>query len=206
MARATAHPFDRFIAEYQENLAAFGRGGVRHELALRSAFQTLLAETGPTRGWLLIPEQRLKRGGKTVVPDAVLRDDYIIRGYWEAKDTDDRLADEIATKIGLGYPITNTIFEDTQTAVLFQNGVEVLRVGLRDRGQVADLLDTFYAHQEPDIERFEEAVREFGERVPELALGVATKIRDAHQHNKRFQAAFDFTPVQISFLRSARPA
>jgi hypothetical protein len=31
---------------------------------------------------------------------------------------------EISKKIAKGYPLTNTIFEDTRAAVLFQNGKE----------------------------------------------------------------------------------
>jgi hypothetical protein len=43
---------------------------------------------------------------------------HLRRGYWEAKDTDDKLDSEIKKKIGKGYPLTNTIFEDTRQAVL----------------------------------------------------------------------------------------
>jgi hypothetical protein len=58
-------------------------------------------------------------GGKTVIPDATLCDEYNLhRGYWEAKDTDDKLDAEIKKKIAKGYPLTNTIFEDTRQAVL----------------------------------------------------------------------------------------
>lgn len=52
-------------------------------------------------------------------PDGTLYDDVKFpRGYWEAKDTQDNLDAEIQAKIRRGYPLTNTIFEDTQRAVL----------------------------------------------------------------------------------------
>ena len=86
---------------------------------MRSAFQNLLAETAKPHGWLLVPEQRAKVGGKTVSPDGTLRDLFNLhRGYWEAKDTDDDLTAEIRKKIAKGYPLTNTIFEDTTRAFL----------------------------------------------------------------------------------------
>ena len=44
---------------------------------------------------------------------------------------------------------------------------------------------------EPDIEGFEEAVKEFKERVPDLARGLVKKIRKAHKDNPRFIAAFE---------------
>lgn len=67
---------------------------------MRSAFQNLLAETAKPHGWLLVPEQRAKVGGKTVIP---LRDFFNLhRGYWEAKDTDDDLKAEISKKIAKG--------------------------------------------------------------------------------------------------------
>jgi hypothetical protein len=65
------------------------------------------------------PRAAHKVGGKTVIPDATLCDEYNLhRGYWEAKDTDDKLDVEIKKKIAKGYPLTNTIFEDTRQAVL----------------------------------------------------------------------------------------
>jgi len=59
--------------------------------------------------------------GKNIFPDGTLRDAFNLRhGYWEAKDTHDDLDVEISNKIEKGYPLGNTIFEDTRTAVLFQ--------------------------------------------------------------------------------------
>jgi hypothetical protein len=117
---------------------------------------------------------------KQVRPDGTLRDDFNLhRGYWEAKDTADKLDVEIRKKIASGYPLSNTIFEDTQTAVLFQNGAETEpRYDLAKAQDLCDLLNAFYSHTEPDIEGFEQAVDEFKARVPELALGLKSKIVD----------------------------
>jgi predicted helicase len=112
------------------------------------------------------------------------------RGYWEAKDTDDDLGEEIAKKRAKGYPFSNTIFEDTRRGLLFQNGQLALDADLANPQAVADLLNGFYAYTEPDIEGFEQAVAEFQERVPELALALADKIKQAHQDNRKFQDAF----------------
>jgi hypothetical protein len=88
------------VKRYYETIAGYSSADVRHETALRSAFQNLLAETAKKRGWMLVPELGSKSSGVRVVPDGTLNDQFNIpRGYWEAKDTDDNLDKEIANKI-----------------------------------------------------------------------------------------------------------
>jgi predicted helicase len=170
-----------------------GRCHAAHEGATETAFSRLLADTAKSIGWKLIPKQPMKVGSKTIFPDGTLRDAYnLSRGYWEAKDTGDDLAVEIKKKIVKKYPLTNTIFEDTQTAVLDQHNVRVTdEFDLTEPQLVADLLNAFFAYAEPNIEGFQQAVDEFKERVPELAEGLNKKIKDAHDKNKKFQTAFD---------------
>ena len=185
-------PTDKTIKTYHATLQGYSDEQVTHEGAVETAFQQLLIETAKTRGWMLIPKLPIKRHGKSIIPDGTVRDEfYLHRGYWEAKDTHDDLSAEISKKTAKGYPLSNTIFEDTRRAVLFQNGRETLRVDLTDSQAVADLLNSFYAHTEPEHDNFEKAIADFKERVPELALGLAEKIRAAHDDNAKFQAAFD---------------
>ena len=151
----------------------------------------MLAQTGHERKWTLIPELSLKHNGKLIKPDGTLRDEWFLpRGYWEAKDTHDDLDAEIKKKAAKGYPLTNTIFEDTRNAVLYQNGAECFRVPMRDKGKLADLLTLFYAHTTPDYQGFNEAVSAFKERIPQLAEGLKDKIVTAHKKNKKFIEAF----------------
>lgn len=188
---AQISPSHPAIREYHRVLSEFRSQNVEHESALRHAFQNLLADTARLHGWSLIAELSAKAGGHTVRPDATLRDaNSLPRGYWEAKDSRDDLAREIERKIRRGYPLTNTIFEDTVRAVLFQNRDRVFEADLSDSRQIADLLHRFYSHREPEIQRFEEAVEEFEQRVPDLARGLAGKIEEAHHGNRRFQEAF----------------
>ena len=115
------------LTAYYAALEAYGKQGVTHEGALRSAFQNLLAETGRRTGWTLIPE--LASG--SIRPDGTFRDEYFLNhGYWEAKDTNDNLEAEIQKKIAKGYPLTNIIFEDTQRAYLYQNGQVAMQADL----------------------------------------------------------------------------
>ena len=183
----------RAIKAYYDELASYASQEVKHELAVKTAFQNLLAGAVKKRRWTLVPELGDKRGASgRVVPDGTVRDEFLIpRGYWEAKDTDDDLDAEIADKIGKGYPVTNIIFEDTRQGVLYQDGHETLRVDLTNKTQLADLLNAFLAYSEPNIDEFEKAVNEFKERVPELATGLTAKIAEAHRDNAPFIKAFE---------------
>ena len=186
-------PSHKEIKRYYEELAGYATHEIAHEGATSTAFQTLLAATCKKADWHLVPQLATKIRGKNVRPDGTLRDEFNLHhGYWEAKDSSDKLDVEIRKKIALGYPLTNTIFEDTRTAVLFQKGKETEpRYDLAQPQDLCDLLNSFYSHIEPDVAKFDQAVVEFSERVPEVALALKAKIEDAHKHNKKFQAAYE---------------
>lgn len=184
-------PNHKPIQQYYQALESYGEHHVKHEGALETAFQRLLADTAWQRGWILIPKQSLKVGKNNLIPDGTLRDMYQTRcGFWEAKDTDDDLDKEISKKLAKGYPKSNTIFEDTRQAVLYRGGIERNRFDLTDKRQLADLLNDFYAYTAPEIGNFHQAVEEFKSRVPELAAGLVKILEAAHKSNKKFQAAF----------------
>jgi predicted helicase len=186
-------PGHRSIRKYYENVAALRDQGVLNEMSVRSPFESLLQETARLKNWTFIAELSGKSGGGLIRPDGTLRDrNSLPRGYWEAKDTQDDLDTEIKKKIARGYPLSNIIFEDTQTGVLFQSKQKINGpYSLGNPKELAALLNQFFSHTEPDIEGFEEAVDEFRERVPELARGLVEKIQQAHKDNRAFQAAFE---------------
>jgi predicted helicase len=190
--RGPISPTHKAIRKYYEDRRAIDDQGVLNEMSVRPPFQALLADTARQNGWTLITELSAKTATGRVQPDGTLRDSNSLpRGYWEAKDTKDDLDVEIKRKTARGYKLSNTIFEDTETAVLFQNKQEVRRYELGDPKELANLLNQFFSYKEPDIEGFEEAVDEFKERVPELAKGLVGKIQQAHKDNPPFIAAFD---------------
>ena len=143
-------PTHKEIKRYYEELAGYATHEVAHEGATSSAFQNLLAATCKKADWHLVPQLSTRIRGKQVRPDGTLRDEFNLHhGYWEAKDSSDKLDEEIRKKIALGYPLSNTIFEDTSTAVLYQNGKQVEpRFDIRDPQQLCDLLNLFSSHIE----------------------------------------------------------
>src|SRR3989440_1089733 len=176
------------IDHYYKELAAYHTHKVTHETAVRSAFQNLLSAFAQSANWVLIPEQTLANGKR---PDGTLRDSFNLpRGYWEAKDTKDDLNTEIRKKINIGYPVTNTIFEDTRRAILYQNNKPVLEADLTQPKELTGVLDLFFHHATPDIATFERAVQDFKESIPDLAQGLLKRIQEEHAYNKSFVATF----------------
>ena len=125
-------PDSAAIKAYHAALKAYAEHEAVHEGATETAFSNLLAATARTHNWTPIPKKKKAVAKKVYVyPDGTLQDVFkLARGYWEAKDTDDDLDAEIQKKIKKKYPLTNTIFEDTQRAVLFQNAKECQRYDL----------------------------------------------------------------------------
>ncbi len=100
----TIKPTHKALKKYYAALQSYRDHQVTHEGALETAFQRLLEETAKSHGWKLIPKQKLKVGKQTIYPDGTLRDIFNMRcGFWEAKDTDDKLDAEIQKKIDKGY-------------------------------------------------------------------------------------------------------
>jgi hypothetical protein len=88
----------KLIEKYYADLADLARQNVLFEMGTRPAFHALLAAAGKEHGWTLIAEQEKKVGGKTIRPDGTFKDEmYLVRGYWEAKDTDEGLKKKIET-------------------------------------------------------------------------------------------------------------
>lgn len=155
---------DPAIRAYHAALKVFEEHHAHHEGATETAFSHLVATTAKPHGWTLIPKKAMKSKatGKLIFPDGTLEDAYYLpRGFWEAKDTDDDLDAEVRKKIQKGYPLTNTIFEDTRQAALYQDGKPIDAFDLTKPAEVAELLTRFYAFAEPDIEGFHPALKTF---------------------------------------------
>jgi predicted helicase len=193
MTTIRIRPTDKPIRNYYAVRQELDAQGVKTEGNVRRAFGTLLAETAHQRNWTLVEElsEKSKRG-TSIRPDGTLRDpNHLPYGYWEAKDTADDLDAEIRTKIGRGYPLSNIIFEDTRLAVLYQSKKEVFRADLSKPEDLAQLLTLFYSYNEPNFQGFEQAVIDFQQQIPDLGRRLAAIIKEAHQKNTAFQAAYD---------------
>ena len=107
--------------------------------------------------------------GATVYPDGTLKDRFRLSyGYYEAKDPKDNIDKEIEEKRLKHYPLINTIFENSVTAVLYQNNLEVMRITMADDGQLEKLLISFIEFERQEIHQFHAAIGQFKSDLPSL--------------------------------------
>ena len=111
------------------------------------------------------------------------------RGYWEAKDSRDKLDAEIQRKFNRGYPRDNIIFEDSQTAVLIQNSQEAMRVDMTRPGELHRLIRAFLDYELPQIEEFREAEQQFKADLPSVLSNLREAVQEAEANNARYQVA-----------------
>ena len=182
---------------YTEVDRIYQYGGNRKETAIRNSFYNLLNNSyAQPKDLFLIPEldYRLPTG-KVVFPDGTLKDALRLDwGYWESKDTSDDLNREIEKKFAVGYPNANILFEDSQTAVLYQDGEEVGRCKVRDPDALDHLLTKFVSFTRPEVKGFRHALDSFKADVPQIATTLRDMIDAQNQTNQAFKRA------QIDFL------
>lgn len=168
-------------------------GGTSKETSIRTAFQKLLNEYARQKDLILVAEIAYRTdSGKTVYPDGTLKD--ILRqdwGYWESKDEHDDLDTEIEKKFAKSYPKVNIIFEDSQTAVLIQNGQETARVQMKNAEALDRLLNAFISFERPEVSNFRKAIENFKEDVPTITESLRNFIIEQNETNPAFIDARD---------------
>ena len=182
------------IERYHDDLARLITfGGSDSEGSIRRAFENCLnAYCGEHReSLILVAELATARG---VRPDGTVKDSLrMARGYWEAKDTHDDLEVEIERKFDSGYPRDNIIFEDSETAILYQNGEIATRADMRRPGELHRLIRLFLEYELPEIEEFRKAQRQFADDLPTVLDNLRAAIDDAAKDSPVYQtAAADF--------------
>jgi hypothetical protein len=169
--------------------------GSKRESVIREAFKDLLKAWGKTLELQFIPEHEYITPTKErrYIDGALLYDLRVPFGYWEAKDTNDKLDDEIVKKFRRGYPQTNIIFEDSTEAVLVQNGKEITRTPVTDVDKLGKLMELFFGYQRPEIDGFRRAIVQFAHDLPAVLRALRDRIDGAYAANKPFaKAARDF--------------
>ncbi|UKO99657.1 type ISP restriction/modification enzyme [Nostoc sp. UHCC 0870] len=166
-------------------------GGTRKETSIRVAFQNLVNEYCKSREFRLIPELDYRTpSGKIVYPDGTVKDALRLDwGYWESKDEDDNLDQEIYKKLSKGYPDSNILFEDSQTAVLIQGGQETQRIPMKDADALDEIITNFINYVRPEVEDFREAITKFKTDLPTILIALRTLIDHQAEVNLPFQAA-----------------
>lgn len=180
------------INQYLADLDRLRRvSGANRESVVREAFKDLLKAWGRSRDLQFIPEHEYITPTKErrYIDGALLHGLRVPFGYWEAKDTDDDLDEEIIKKFRRGYPQTNIIFEDSTKAILIQSGHEVIRCAVDDVGKLQQLLELFFGYQRPEIANFRKAIEQFKFDLPAVLKALRERVEGAYAANKAFAAA-----------------
>ena len=179
-----AYPHIERYYEDKQRLIDFG--GSDNELNIRPAFQNCLAAycAAHRERLTLVPELRAPGG----VPDGTVKDALrMTRGYWEAKDSHDDLDAEIQAKFNRGYPRDNIVFEDSLTAVLYQNGQQAMRVDMSHAADLHRLINRFLDYELPEIEEFRQAQQQFKADLPAVLENLRLAVADAEASNPAYR-------------------
>ncbi len=182
----------QFIAEYLAELNRLMRvSGASRETVVREAFKDLLKRYARQKDLVFLAEYPLvtSRKKNIAVDGAIVHSLRVPLGYWEAKDADDDLDEEIEKKFRAGYPQDNIIFEDTRTAVLIQNKNEVLRCAVDDEARMLELMDLFFGYERPEIGEFRKAVAQFAADLPAITSALNEQIEKAGATLPAYQTA-----------------
>ncbi|HAG49931.1 MAG TPA: DNA methyltransferase [Deltaproteobacteria bacterium] len=177
------------INQYYTNLdRALQFGKSRNEDAIKSYFWMLLNDYAHKNNYEVVREVYcMGTCGSKVKPDGILKNLWGLDvGYWESKDEKDVIDDEIGAKIKKGYPLSNTLFEDSQTAVLFQRGEEVMRVSVRDTDKLHAIITAFISYKNEAVYKFEDAIEKFKHDIPVIIETLRRRIEEAGAKNEKF--------------------
>ena len=181
--------YPRIEQYYADMQRLMSYSGSVNEQSIRPAFQNCLSSycRAHRENLELVPELRTING---VIPDGTVKDSLRMpRGYWEAKDSHDDLDTEIQRKFNRGYPRDNIIFEDSQTAVLFQNREEAMRVDMSRSGELHRLIRAFLDYELPEIEEFRRAQQQFKADLPEVISNLREAVEEAEINNAEYREA-----------------
>lgn len=179
------------ISQYQAEVARIIRsGGTLQEDSIRFAFQKLLHEYCKSKDFQLIPELDYQtRIGRVVYPNGTVKDALRLNwGYWESQEHDN-LDREIENKLSQGYPDSNILFEDSQTAVLIQAGTEVMRVSMQDGEALERILNRFLNYIPPEVRDFRVAIETFKQDLPTILEALRDILDRQSTSNLEFQRA-----------------
>ncbi len=181
---------ERYHADLQR-LIEFG--GSDNEQSMRRAFAVCLDSYCRDHREKLALVDELDAGGGSGSrnrPDGTVKDSLrMARGYWEAKDSHDDLDAEIQAKFNRGYPRDNILFEDSQTAVLYQNGAVAMRVDMSRPGELHRLIRRFLDYELPEIGEFRQARQQFKADLPAVLESLREAVADAEASNPDYQDA-----------------
>ncbi len=192
MATLNLKPSHKAVKSYYQTLQNFQKLGAANEGAVKVAFADLLTSCCQQFNWILVQENSLKLTAKKriQVDGLFVRDDTLKHGIWEAKDTADDLPKEVQKKFAKGYPKDNIIFQSPDRVIIWQGGKQVYDQDITKPEALVESLKLFFEYRPPQIENWEKAAAEFGDKVRGLGEKLVDLIESQRKTNPQFIGAF----------------
>jgi len=182
------------INNYYNKISQYKRfGGTRNETSMRRAFANLLEEYCLPKNRTLVDEISVEPRTNAALPhrkrpDGTIKDVHTLEyGYWESKDPQDNLDEQIKKKIELGYPTFNILFENSEIAILIQKDVEVMRGSMDNADFLHTIITQFVDYERPEIKEFHSAVEKFKQDVPDIVEALRAMIEEQAINNVDFR-------------------
>ncbi len=178
----------QLIELYYRDLERVKRAGQTiNETSIRSPFYRLLDDYCKTKDLVIVTEASLNTAIGKKRPDGTIKDKYGINdwGYWESKDIKDDLEAEIKHKFNIGYPQNNILFENSEKAILFQDGQKVV-IEMRNEKQLDKLLKSFVNYERPEIKEFHKAIEAFKENIKQVVPELQNMLEQQNLTNPEF--------------------
>ena len=181
----------KVIKDFYTELKRLKKFGEINEGAVAPYFASILRFYSNQFKWTLVEQYQMANKGFSIRPDGAIIDKFkLVHGLWEAKDAKDDLEKEIKKKFEIGYPAENTIFQAPNRIIIYQNGLLILDIDITIPENLIVALKLFFKYQPPEYIKWQEAVDEFKNKIPEIAKGLLEIIEEEYKRNKEFKAVF----------------
>jgi len=193
----TYKTFPKVVQDYYRAIQILRENQQLHEGAVAPHFAVVLRHyLAQIPQLALIEQYAIKRDGrKPLRADGALVDkqtNVLLYGIWEAKDSQDNLAQEIKKKLHEGYPTDNILFQNPEHIILYQQGEVVFDAPIATQPEnLIEGLGLFLNYKPPIYERWQEAVEAFKGKVGELGSALVQIILKELKVNQVFKRAFE---------------
>ena len=181
-------PITKSINEYYKGLDDLqGAGGLFVERDTERLFANLLDQVSKESNYFIRCDSLYTTDSNTQIrfDTGVYTGVGIVYGVHEAKKHDVDLNKAIEEKKEARYPFHNIIFENSQQAVLFQDGEQYNSfVEIRDKRAFTKLIERFFSYTSREIQEYNASQQAFFKQVPELIKRIREFFDKARKHDQ----------------------
>lgn len=192
------------IENYYKKIEEAKLSGSSNEQNIREFFYELLKIYAGEKGLKIEREiKEYAQNNKKVYPDGRIKKDSMVIGWIENKDEKDDFEKEIDSKIKKGYPLDNTIFENSKTLALYQEGRRIETIDMKDSNALHETLLKFVSFVPNAYREFYDAFSNLKKILPDLADDLREFFKNERKNNKGFRDDLtDFTEMCVRSINA----